>query len=77
MNKSSHLKMIGRNFFQKLKKNLQKKFIFRKITVGKKQPVTLVKNSFAGIFAGKLTKEIVMSYFSAHRSSYCQRKISP
>ena len=33
--------MIGRHFLQKIKKkNLQKKFIFGKIAVGKKQPTT-------------------------------------
>ena len=35
--------MIGRHFLSKILKNLQKKFIFGKIAVGKEQPVTLIK----------------------------------
>ena len=39
INKNSHIKMK--------KKKPQKKFIFGKIAIGKKQPVTLVKKFFA------------------------------
>ena len=35
-NKSIHLKMIGRHFLSKIKKNLQKKFTFGKIAIDKK-----------------------------------------
>ena len=43
INKSSHLKVIGRHFLPKIKKNLQKKFIFGKTAVGKQQAATLIK----------------------------------
>ena len=35
--------MICRHFLSKIKKKLQKKFIFGKIAVGKGQPATLIK----------------------------------
>ena len=57
--KSSHLKVIDRQFLLKLKKILQKKFIFGNIAVGKKQPATLEKNTFANTFHWKLTQKIV------------------
>ena len=45
--------MICRHFLSKLKKTLQKKFIFGKIAVGKEQLATLMKNSFVGTFHWK------------------------
>ena len=35
---------------------MQKKFVFGKIAVGKKQPATFKKNSFAGTFHWKTNK---------------------
>ena len=47
-------------FVKNLKKLLQKKSIFGKTTVGKKQPANLVKKTpFQVTFTGKLTKKIV------------------
>ena len=51
--------MIGRHFLSKILKNLQKKFIFGKIAVGKEQPVTLIKITSQLPFTGKLAQKIV------------------
>ena len=45
--------MICRHFLSKLKKTLQRKFIFGKIAVGKEQLASLNKNSFVVTFHWK------------------------
>ena len=45
--------MICRHFLSKIKKNLQKKFIFGKIAVGKEQHAILIKDFFVVTFHWK------------------------